>query len=230
MNFLTTKQILMKIFISVLFALISSFSAEAQTINQITFLPASPTNNDTVLLKIDFTYQGNCSYGIVSNFVSTAGDTVYAFPTYCGYGDTSVCNRIDTISIGSFNPGNYHFKLEIHQGSICPLSGFDATLTQLDTTFMVSTFTGSSPLTDDPLNRLQIYPNPASTVLHVDINSMKNEAPYRILSVTGQVMATGVLSFTQNQIDLQTLLLKSGVYILETSTSSGKAAGKFYIE
>lgn len=154
--------------------------AQAQPIiNQVTIVPESPTETDTILVITDMTYQGACDYGIVYNYDWQAGDTIFTIPTYCGYWDTTWCyNRVDTIKLGSYPNGTYVLDITYHQGSVCPVSGFDATIAHTDTILTISGATTTfCPL---PLLEVEIYPNPATDWLAINIPDFEDPEEYEL--------------------------------------------------
>lgn len=107
--------------------------SNAQVLNHITISPANPTSTDSIKIITDFSYFGNCSFGMVYSYSSINDSVIYIAPTYCGYGDSTLCTSIDTLTLGPFQEGNYALIIDFHQGSVCPISDFDAQLVQFDT-------------------------------------------------------------------------------------------------
>src|SRR5687767_8286719 len=108
--------------------MILSMTVNAQTVNLIYTIPYVPSPGDSIKIVSDFSYYGNCSYGMVSLYSYLQDSTIIVIPTYCGYGDSTWCNSIDTFTVGPYPEGSYSLHIEYHQGSICPISGFDATI------------------------------------------------------------------------------------------------------
>ena len=141
-----------------------SVTAMAQTVNHISISPANPTATDTISIVSDFSYDGNCSYGLVYVDTFTIGSTIHVLPLYCGYGSSTLCNSIDTFRIGPYPGGSYSIQIQYHQGSVCPISGFDAIIAQFDSTLIIggpSGFPGN--IADN--SSIGIYPNPANNRL-----------------------------------------------------------------
>jgi hypothetical protein len=125
-----------------------------------------------VLVISKLTYSGNCSYGLVGTNTSVVGSTILIIPTYCGYGDPTL-TALDTFNLGLLPLGNYLIKVEYHQGSVCPASGFDATIGEAQIGVVVGphSTTGFKDTSMD--ERVLIYPNPASEYLTVESNAGK---------------------------------------------------------
>jgi hypothetical protein len=62
------------------------------------------------------------------------------------------------------------------------------------------------------MSNLIIYPNPVTTVLNVK-KDLQNKAAYKIVSITGQEIQTGIIDNTEKQISVYTL--SDGVYFLQ---------------
>ena len=172
-----------------LFLLLLAFQLRSQ-VGQVTVTPANPTPADTILVITNFTYSGNCTYGMVGSYTSTTGNTVYVMPTYCGYGShTTTCNETDTIKINPLSLGNYTFHIEFHQGSVCPFSGFDITL---DTVIVHVQVKASTVGVKEhaPSVGLDLFPNPNSGTLHVKIRGTTGKNQLRIYDLTGRQVFT----------------------------------------
>jgi hypothetical protein len=183
-------------------------TASSQGINEIRIVPEEPTSNDTILVISDFSYYGNCDYGLVFNYTYTVGDTIYMLPTFCGYWDSTFCNNIDTFKIEPLTAGTYRLNIEYHQGSICPISDFDATIASYDTLISVSgTNASKTPIAD----LIRVYPNPASDVLHISLPPTISHADVFLLNSLGQ--ALGQWSDVSNTLQIKVAGF-SGFYAL----------------
>lgn len=178
-----------------------SLSGTAQTLHHIRMWPPQPRANDTLYLFSDFSFLGNCSYGLIEFYTSLTDTTLFAMPLFCGYGDSTPCRSIDTLKIAPLAAGRYRLKLEYHQGSICPYSGFDATLLQYDSVFQVG-FAASQLELRQP--NIRIYPNPASETLFIGHENTSSVGVLRIMvrNSLGQVVHQAVLDESSIQIDL----------------------------
>lgn len=198
--------------------IIFSLSVSAQTINHISFLPANPTDQDTVQMVIDFSYTGDCNFGMVYCNVFLTNDTILVMPTYCGYNLTTQCNSIDTVSLGSFNPGQYVLQLDIHQGSVCPISGFDAIIAHKDTSLNVSAFSGITSLTADA--GVDVFPNPVNDLLSIRIKRNFESVELQLYQMNGILIHKTNLNPDLNQIKISQLKLSSGVYLCLIKTDN----------
>lgn len=63
-----------------------------------------------------------------------------------------------------------------------------------------------------------LYPNPTAGALYITSSTAINNASYRILDISGKLVAKGVVSFVQHQAGLQVGHLSAGPYILEITS------------
>jgi hypothetical protein len=155
-----------------LLTLLLSLHIQAQVVNQVTVLPASPTSTDTLYVITNFSYFGNCSFGLVGYTYYVQDSTIHILNTYCGFGDTTWCTSIDTLKLETFPVKNYTLSIEFHQGSICPFSHFDTTLALYDTTLIISATSGIEPI-DGSESEVIVFPNPAVDELNVQLKNRK---------------------------------------------------------
>jgi len=69
-------------------------------------------------------------------------------------------------------------------------------------------------------NYIQIYPNPVSNKLQIDIKNQEQRFSYKILNNLGQTIQVGTLKHGQNSIS--TNLLEAGIYYLQTDKTAAK--------
>jgi len=214
-----------KCILSVLMAT-TFFSARSQSIAQLTITPGNPTPTDTIFVISTITYSGNCSYGLVYTYTATAGDTIQIMPTYCGYGFSTTCTSTDTFKIPPLGLGNYIIEMEYHQGSVCPISNFDAVIGQATTPLSIknsaTSFLTAEP---DPTSEFNVYPNPCRGNVTVDVSIRNFE--------TGWIVLHNVLGVTllrkKIEAELLTLHLDNippGMYILRVENRYGVTSEK----
>ncbi len=93
--------------------------------------------------------------------------------------------------------------------------------------FSVFTISGFSVQDLDKYG-INIYPNPTSGRLNVDlINSVEN-ASYRIISISGKVIDEDSLTETKNIINLSSI--HKGLYFIELKLDSNVVVSKIIIE
>jgi hypothetical protein len=201
--------------------------SNAQTLNQLTIIPVNPDSTDSITVIADFSYNGNCAFGMTYNYTYVAGDTIIMMPTYCGFGDTSSCNSIDTMQIGPFPAGNYLLRVEFHQGSVCPISGFDATLLTFDTTLTVTIPVG---IMNAGVNPVRVFPNPASEKLFIELGEIKEDNKIRMLSISGQVIFETTAIQNSMEIDLKKSNISKGLYILDVVNGDDAFSQKVVVE
>lgn len=206
-----------------LFFFIGTVAAFGQpTINQITIVPENPTETDTIFVITDMTYQGACNYGIVYNYAWLGNDTIFTIPTYCGYWDTTWCyNRVDTFKIGPYPVGNYVLDITYHQGSVCPISGFDAIIANHDTTITISAATNTSYIGQN--EKFSIYPNPSTGLIYIQVPDKSSEDhTLFIYNSLGQVILKQTYNSASQPIDLSKLNGKGSYFVKVSSNRSGE--------
>ena len=209
--------------------MLGSFSGFSQTVNQVSMYPLNPSVNDSVFMIVDFSYSGNCSFGMAYHYVNLAADTLFVMPVYCGYGNPTPCAEVDTIPLGIFAAGTYAVRVEFHQGSVCPISGFDATLAQFDTSLTITLATTIQSV-NSKISPVKIYPTPANHVLMVELVNPNPAIQYQLKNLSGQLIKSGTFAAAVNRIDLAALQLKSGIYLLETHVTQGIFVNEIVVE
>lgn len=182
-----------------------------QGVNNITIQPSNPTATDTVFVISDFSYYGNCSFGLVHYTASQSGSVIDILPEYCGYGLSTLCNAVDTFSVGVLPDGNYTINLEYHQGTVCAGS-FDTIIANFDTTFQIGSLSVGSIISKDI--EISVFPNPTSDF--IELKSKESIKGIKLFDMTGK--ESRVL-FKDNFIDMR--LLSPGFYILIIELNNG---------
>jgi hypothetical protein len=175
----------------------------AQSVNSIVISPTHPTENDTISIISDFSYHGNCAFGLVYTYNSLIDSLIFILPTYCGYWDTSLCNSVDTFKVGPYPAGSYPVRIEYHQGSVCPISNFDATIYQLDTFVVISGTTKVNPAHNQCF-QINIYPNPACDHIIISSEYFSKTDDYQLIinNIFGQQVFCCTIDQKQVYLDL----------------------------
>lgn len=140
-----------------LLTVIGSTNILGQTVNSINILPSNATSTHDISVVSDFSYFGNCNVGLVNYLASEFNFVINIYPEYCGYGDTTLCNSIDTFSIGVLPAGTYTVNLEYSQGTVCGGS-FNTIIATYSTTFEIGS-----------LGIIEPYSNEKKVVKIVDV-------------------------------------------------------------
>ena len=195
-------------------------TAKSQVISQLIIRPESPTEKDTISVISNFTFYGNCSFGLVDYNTHLDGSTIQITPFYCGYADPTLCNSVDTFKLGPFPTGLYNINIEYHQGSICPISDFDQIISQYDTSVII----GTSNIWGNPHvnNHIKIYPNPTDNNLVIDLRNIpqRPDCLLKIVNFTGKEVL--LRSINQKRIDISLSDWASGIYFVSLSDRQGK--------
>lgn len=195
----------------------------AQGINQISIYPSNPTGNDTVYLISDFSYYGNCTYGLVSAAVLQNDSVIQIYPEYCGFGDSTLCHAIDTFSMGILAEGNYNIELEYHQGTVCA-GGFDAIIANFDTSLYIGALSVNT--TDAFEDKICIYPNPTQDYLNIEMDHTES-TQIKLLTMAGKLV---LQTEFESQIKLNTTSLAKASYLLVIEHEGRTVSHKIVIE
>jgi hypothetical protein len=202
------KKITVLMFITCLFGGQITFG---QVVNNITIQPGNPTTNDSVFVISDFSYYGNCTVGLVNAQINQSGSVINIYPEYCGFGDSTLCNVIDTFLLGVLPIGNYTINIEYHQATVCAGS-FDTIIANVDTTFQIGSLSTGSIITQD--KEISVFPNPTSGF--IELKSKESIKGIKLFDMTGKELR---ILFNNNCIDMR--LLNSGFYILNIELNNG---------
>ena len=152
--------------------------------------------------------------GLINANYSTASADSFEYGTTTAYGNKVATasvwaltdSTVKTVVSGLTPATTYHYRV----------MGTNANGTNYgrDTTFTTPLTTAVSSLVSDL--KLNIYPNPAKDMLHIDIDQA---ATYKIQNVLGATMKTGSLQEGNNIIAINELPL--GNYILEVNNEKG---------
>ncbi len=75
---------------------------------------------------------------------------------------------------------------------------------------------------------VKIYPNPASTVINVELSAELVNSEYRIYSISGKIVLQGRLDNNNTQLDITSL--EKGLYFVEIENSLGKVSKRISVE
>jgi len=203
----------------------------AQVLNQLEVVPSNPTESDTIYIISDFSYNGNCTFGLVDTYVSLMGSTILVMPLYCGYWDTTLCHSIDTFKVGPYPAGTYTLNMEYHQGSICPYSGFDATIYQLDIAVFINITTHAATSLTNSYFSVSVFPNPSRDFISIQFpNPEKEMLTITVYNALGQVVEKmGNISGTE--VKIENKKRQKGIYYFKLQSNIETIGqGKFIIQ
>ena len=182
-----------------------------QVINDITIQPTNPTANDSLVVISDFSYFGNCAVGSVDYQLSQSGSVITIYPEYCGFGEATACQAVDTFSLGLLANGMYTLNIEYHQGTVCGGS-FDTIIAGLETSLQIGALSATSIISKDI--EISIFPNPTSAYVSLRSNSLIKEL--KLFDMTGKEKE---IILRGDFIDLA--MLAPGLYFLTVETEKG---------
>lgn len=95
---------------------------KAQTIDSLKIIPTNPTTNDTVKV-ITYTTFPNSSCNLTGSSINIIDSTINVYASHFQGGWPSICNSIDTLTIGKFNARTY--ELQYHLTDTAPPTTYD---------------------------------------------------------------------------------------------------------
>jgi hypothetical protein len=150
--------------------------------------------------------------------LATAGASTSAFtPTLASQW------RNETVSLGSY-AGNQDVLIAFKM-----VNGYGNNL-YLDNINVVSNPVGIKQ--NDVFTSVNIYPNPASEITNIAVNSViSEEVSISIYNTIGQLISSQKAKFTQgeNKIELNTADFANGIYNIEFQSKSGKLVQKLTV-
>ena len=202
--------------------------AHSQVINQVIIQPENPTSSDTVRVIIDFSYNGNCSFGLVYTYTNIEGSNIHLYPTYCGYGKKTLCHSVDTLTIDPQTPGDYTIHIEFHQGSICPISDFDALINHYDIALNVGVAASITQFESDDFFNFKLFPNPISRSAILESNRSLHNASIAIFNSAGRLVRE-LKNLNGMSIPLPLDDLINGIYFIQLTEDGKSLAAKSFI-
>ena len=133
---------------------------------------------------------------------------------YQGFGITSP-NIFNGIFIGSYT---IHYIID---------DSFGCQFTSPAMQIVVNTCTGVSEISN--INSVDIYPNPASTLLTIALRSIIKNVEVTILDVTGKIIYK-TFDFGQHQIEVNTQDFAEGVYVVQIQAAEFTETRKLVIK
>jgi PKD repeat protein len=167
--------------------------------NNIAAVGSCPASSETFTVVVNAlpvvtlgTFQQVCVYNPA--FSLTGGAP--AGGTYSGSG----------VSTGSFNPATAGLGTQT-----VTYSYTDATTTCSNTATNTIVVDACLGVEDNTLTTVSVYPNPTDGKL--TISNLAQNASYKVVSTSGQVVLTGTVSNSSNTIDLS--MVENGIYVLQ---------------
>jgi hypothetical protein len=179
--------------------------AQFGQVTNVQIIPANPTDADQVKAVVQVMLGGSpCTLDISTNNI--IGNTIELSNYYCEGMLTMICNRTDTINLGTLAAGTY--SLNVNMWSGC--SPYVAVDSALSNGFTVSVFSGVAAV--DEKSGFKLFPNPTNnSIVNLHSNSTN---PYSIVCYNslGQE-AFGMSNLTGNQTI--NLPKERGVYFIK---------------
>lgn len=188
--------------------------AQFGQITSVQIIPANPTDADNVKAVVEVML-GSSPCTLDNTVSNVNGNTIELSNYYCEGMLAMICNRTDTITLGTLAAGIYNLNVNISTG--CgPYTPVDSALSN---GFTVSVF--SSIKSENEIQNIAIFPNPTYDGAFI-INSSTNTS-YQIKCYNS--LGEEVFSLP-NAVNLQRLQLPavSGFYFITAQDSNGNVS------
>lgn len=205
--------------IVLLFLMISSLITKAQVIQNVTVLPANPTEDDVVSIVVQSAFNsGGCD--LVNYNSSVMGSFVNLDLYHCLGLLTVICYASDTIVLGQLPAGTYIISSRLWYGTGMP-----------DCTTFQPGDTSSQTFNVDFSNSIRYNLDSRPMVVVKDrslwIDKVPAESVVELVDINGRILRSAILSATGNSIDLHDL---SGMCFYRIRSKEGRmATGKLFL-
>lgn len=193
-----------------------SLSGHAQTISQVTILPAAPTPNDSISIIVQSTFS-TYAYTVVNPVNSDTANYSITIQLFKCKSQTGAATTItDTFQLGQLPEGTYTVNILLFVANQQGASGNCGAFTMADTdnsSLLIGTPTTVTGITPD---KNILYPNPASSELFIRSSEPGLLIIYDMRGQAVKKIATGNSIET---IDISEL--PAGIYTGISITSSG---------
>ncbi|MBK9637250.1 MAG: T9SS type A sorting domain-containing protein [Bacteroidetes bacterium] len=184
------------------FCVIAGQNCQGQWIQQLWTNPSFLTTNTPVQLiaEVDFP-SGDCKDKTLNVF--QAGNSISAYAIHCLGVLSFICNDKDTFNIGLLPAGTYTFYYQVDAGmSPSPCTPGIVPGPSDSLTFVVNSASGSMELEKEIFD---LFPNPASSMLHLILNGNLTDGSYRIMNNIGALVQESFVKGDNMQIDISQL-------------------------
>lgn len=205
--------------IVLLFLLCSALMTQAQVIQNVSVLPANPTEDDVVSIVVQSAFNsGGCD--MVNHTASVMGSFIDLNLYHCLGILTVICYTSDTIVLGQLPAGAYVLSTYVWYGTGIP----DCTTFQPgDTSGQTFNVDFSNSIRSNLDNRPMVVVKDRSLL----IDKVPAESIVELVDINGRILRSAVLSATGNLIDLHDL---SGMCFYRIRSKEGRmATGKLFL-
>lgn len=205
-------------FLILLFAL-NTITGVGQGIDELEIIPEDPINSDDQVSVIATTWHPSQGCPIVNLDFAMSQDTIFVTVTHELGVATAICNSIDTITLGSFNPGTYKVEYVM-------ISGVFGTPDVADTAYTEFTVEGVNSI-GAPIEKsiLTLYPNPSNGNLFIETDWRGQMA---IFDLMGKEMEN--FRIDRSPFSFSTEDFSPGVYFMVPLDERLFEGGKFVVQ
>ena len=159
------------------------------------------STNQTINIEIEDTVVWTWTDGLTHNLVSTGGAE-------------------------SFNSG-YHGQGHVFSHTFTQVGSTTFTCSPHASMYGIVNVTDPLSINDYNIIQLDVYPNPASEIVNIKLNTLNEVADLEIYNMLGKVVMKKSYDFNSGNLPLNISELSSGVYILKVSNSDSSSYKRF---
>ena len=183
-----------------LFFTIISFALSAQTTHNLGWANDGSSNNQSITIEQGDTIIWTWGSG-THNLIATSGTESFDSGYFTGSGNTFTY---------TFNQvGSTDYVCTPHDGNM------NGTVT----------VTSTAGITENKLLSFEMYPNPVSDVLNIQLPTGTEKAEVGVFDYTGRLVTSKIISSNDNTIDVQKL--SKGIYLIRVSSDAKIGAQRF---
>lgn len=204
--------------IALLFLLCSALMTQAQIIQNVSVLPANPTEDDVVSIVVQSAFtSGGCE--MISHTANVVGSSIDLQLYHCLGILTVICYSSDTIVLGQLPAGSYVLSANVWYGAGMP----DCTTFQPGDSAIQSFIVDFSNSIRSNLDSKPMVIVKDRSLL---IDKVPSESIVELVDINGRILRSAVLSASGNLIDLHDL---SGMCFYRIRSKEGRmATGKLF--
>jgi hypothetical protein len=190
-----------------------SLFAQFGQITAIQMIPTNPTDADQIKAVAEVMLGSSpCNLDNASSSVN--GNTIQLNTYYCEGLLATICSRTDTIVIGTLAAGSYNL-VNLMATGCGPYISVDSSL---NNNFSVSVFSGVT--SNGNKQAFNIYPNPVSNTVNIDLNKIFNACEVTLISSKGNIVLSQNAG-AEKIIKLNVAQISNGNYTLQLIDNKG---------
>ena len=194
-----------------LYLALSSYSLYSQStvINEISIVPESPTDLDSITIFVDQSFPSS-SCDLFQKNLSVNGNSITSSAHHCIGMLSAICNSIDTFYLAPLQGGIYNLSHSVSFGAFPEPCNSGIVQDEIGYFQFEVTNTSLNHISKS-IKDFKIYPNPTNGDIFIQNYNLNESLNVAILNLQGAPL----INSRSNHVSLQSL--KKGIYILRVS-------------